>query len=245
MTGYSGFLHLWNYNTRSLHLVKTFENKLYPHLCAPTPVLAPLSSAVCLRRTPSFSLHGHMANYNVVRSMQTHRPTAIRASATARIGTVQRYRSPSQLCVSPACPPSCLLARDGRLYESLLLHWASTPPVEKPSAFEQCVSLEVHVACEISTRPLDVTPRHPGACPTSKRRRPLLRRLRRLLVCRPASHGAAARPGGRRRPVCRHLRVPCGHSALSLIYGGLQRAAQFTRIHGQQRHCALGLAPGG
>eukprot|EP00746_Dinoflagellata_sp_MGD_P162974 gnl/MRDRNA2_/MRDRNA2_90769_c0_seq1.p1 gnl/MRDRNA2_/MRDRNA2_90769_c0~~gnl/MRDRNA2_/MRDRNA2_90769_c0_seq1.p1 ORF type:complete len:957 (+),score=196.04 gnl/MRDRNA2_/MRDRNA2_90769_c0_seq1:77-2947(+) len=28
--GYSGFLHLWNYNTRSLHLVKIFE-KLVPH----------------------------------------------------------------------------------------------------------------------------------------------------------------------------------------------------------------------
>jgi len=34
--GYSGFLHLWNYNTRSLHLVKIFE-KLVPHLLQFSP----------------------------------------------------------------------------------------------------------------------------------------------------------------------------------------------------------------
>jgi len=34
--GYSGFLHLWNYNTRSLHLVKIFE-KLVPHILQFSP----------------------------------------------------------------------------------------------------------------------------------------------------------------------------------------------------------------
>jgi len=34
--GYSGFLHIWNYNTRSLHLVKIFE-KLVPHLLQFSP----------------------------------------------------------------------------------------------------------------------------------------------------------------------------------------------------------------
>ncbi|CAE7940774.1 CFAP251, partial [Symbiodinium sp. KB8] len=34
--GYSGFLHMWNYNTRSLHLVKIFE-KLVPHILQFSP----------------------------------------------------------------------------------------------------------------------------------------------------------------------------------------------------------------
>jgi WD40 repeat protein len=34
--GYSGFLHLWNYNTRSLHLVKIFE-RLVPHILQFSP----------------------------------------------------------------------------------------------------------------------------------------------------------------------------------------------------------------
>eukprot|EP00927_Polykrikos_kofoidii_P072932 TRINITY_DN69007_c0_g1_i1.p1 TRINITY_DN69007_c0_g1~~TRINITY_DN69007_c0_g1_i1.p1 ORF type:complete len:979 (-),score=141.93 TRINITY_DN69007_c0_g1_i1:92-3028(-) len=34
--GYSGFLHLWNYNTRSIHLVKVFE-KLVPHILQFSP----------------------------------------------------------------------------------------------------------------------------------------------------------------------------------------------------------------
>mmetsp|Transcript_60099 Transcript_60099/g.127324 ORF Transcript_60099/g.127324 Transcript_60099/m.127324 type:complete len:972 (-) Transcript_60099:21-2936(-) len=34
--GYSGFLHLWNYNSRSLHLVKIFD-KLVPHLLQFSP----------------------------------------------------------------------------------------------------------------------------------------------------------------------------------------------------------------
>jgi len=34
--GYSGFLHMWNYNTRSLHLVKIFE-KLLPHILQFSP----------------------------------------------------------------------------------------------------------------------------------------------------------------------------------------------------------------
>mmetsp|Transcript_42036 Transcript_42036/g.105703 ORF Transcript_42036/g.105703 Transcript_42036/m.105703 type:complete len:986 (+) Transcript_42036:60-3017(+) len=34
--GYSGFLHMWNYNTRSLHLVKIFD-KLMPHILQFSP----------------------------------------------------------------------------------------------------------------------------------------------------------------------------------------------------------------
>jgi len=34
--GYSGFLHMWNYNTRALHLVKIFE-KLVPHILQFSP----------------------------------------------------------------------------------------------------------------------------------------------------------------------------------------------------------------
>lgn len=34
--GYSGFVHLWNYNTRSIHLVRTFD-KLIPHILQFSP----------------------------------------------------------------------------------------------------------------------------------------------------------------------------------------------------------------
>jgi len=34
--GYSGFVHMWNYNTRSLHVVKTFD-KLVPHILQFSP----------------------------------------------------------------------------------------------------------------------------------------------------------------------------------------------------------------